>query len=169
MPNRGPAGRRHQKCKTCVATYGREHYARNREAYISRNVTNMRGRRRSLKERVWDYVANQACVDCGERDPLVLDFDHVDPENKRREIYWLALALLHGCRFSMRLPNARSDVPAAIACEPRVSSPGRYRLLQSKKHRSGALCCGLWRCNPRAQLSPPTFRQVGCGANDVAR
>ena len=83
-------GRRHRKCKVCMAAYGREHCARNREAYISRNVTNMRVRRRSLKERVWDYVANQAYVDCGERDPLVLDFDHVDPKNKRVEIYWLA-------------------------------------------------------------------------------
>ena len=84
------AGRRHRKCKVCMAAYGREHYTRNRAAYITRSVANMRVRRRSLKHRVWEYLAAQACVDCGERDPLVLDFDHIEPENKRNEIYWLA-------------------------------------------------------------------------------
>ena len=82
-------GRRHRKCKACMAAYGRAHYARNRQAYITRNVSNMRVRRRSLKERLWRYVAEQACVDCGERDPLVLDFDHVNTKHKRAEIYWL--------------------------------------------------------------------------------
>jgi hypothetical protein len=84
------AGRRHHECKACMAAYGREHYTRHRQAYISRNVANMRVRRRAVKERVWHHLANQACVDCGEPDPLVPDFDQVDPKNKRKEIYWLA-------------------------------------------------------------------------------
>jgi len=83
------AGRRHRKCKVCMAAYGRDHYARNRAAYINRNVANNRVRRRSLKQRVWGHVASQACVDCGERDPLVLEFDHLDPLTKRAEIYYL--------------------------------------------------------------------------------
>jgi hypothetical protein len=74
----------------CVAEYGREHYACNRQAYITRNVANMRERRRALKERVWGYLADQACIDCGERDLVVLDFDHIERERKRLEIYWLA-------------------------------------------------------------------------------
>jgi hypothetical protein len=84
------SGRRHRRCKACVATYGRDHYTRNRRAYIERSVANNRSRRRELKQRVWRYLADQACVECGERDPLVLDFDHVDPREKRTEIYWLA-------------------------------------------------------------------------------
>src|SRR5579864_8131930 len=83
------SGRRHPKCKPCMATYGREHYARNREAYIARNVANMRERRRALRQRVWQILVQQACLDCGERDPLVLDFDHVDLSKKRGDIYSL--------------------------------------------------------------------------------
>lgn len=86
--NKG-AGRRHRKCKPCMAAYGRGHYARNRGAYISRNVANMRLRRRLLKQRVWRIVVECECVDCGERDPLVLDFDHVDNTTKRDTIYSL--------------------------------------------------------------------------------
>ena len=72
-----------------MAMYGREHYARNREAYIARNVANMRERRRALRHRVWQILVQQACLDCGERDPLLLDFDHVDPAKKRGDIYSL--------------------------------------------------------------------------------
>jgi len=83
------AGRRHQKCKGCVAAYGRQHYAANRRAYITRNVGTLRSRRRTLKSRVWRYLAEHPCVDCGETDLLVLEFDHSDPAAKRSTIYRL--------------------------------------------------------------------------------
>ena len=84
------AGRRHEKCKVCVAANGRQHYASHRLAYIARNVRTMRTRRRSLKARVWQHLVEHPCVDCGERDLVVLDFDHIDPATKRGTIYRLA-------------------------------------------------------------------------------
>src|SRR5216684_7763456 len=60
------AARRHQKCRACVAEYGRAHYERNRQEYITRSLGNMRVRRRALKEKVWCYLAENPCVDCGE-------------------------------------------------------------------------------------------------------
>jgi hypothetical protein len=101
----------------CVAQYGRQHYARNRQTYISRNVVNTRVRRHSLKERVWRYLADQACVDCGERDLVVLDFDHVERETKRSEIYWLA-----------QLTFAWSTIESEIEkCEVRCANCHRRR------------------------------------------
>ena len=83
------AGRRHRACKTCVAAYGRQHYDANRLEYISRNNKRSRALTYTLREQVWQYIAGRACVDCSEADPVVLDFDHVDPTEKRQTIYRL--------------------------------------------------------------------------------
>jgi hypothetical protein len=83
-------GRRHRKCKACVSAYGREHYARNQEAYIARNVRSRPAQKRLLKERLWQCKSQHGCLDCGERDPVVLDFDHLDPADKSAEVGWFA-------------------------------------------------------------------------------
>jgi hypothetical protein len=58
-----------------------------------------RQKRRYTKQQfVMDYLTIHSCVDCGESDPVVLDFDHVRGE-KRLPINtiivsWLSLAVL---------------------------------------------------------------------------
>lgn len=41
-----------------------------------------RTKRRANKEYVWNYLLSHPCVDCGEPNPLVLEFDHVKGEKK---------------------------------------------------------------------------------------
>jgi hypothetical protein len=83
------AGRRHRRCKTCMAAYGRGHYTRNHEAYIARTARNRPTQKRLLRETLWRYKSQHGCSDCGERDPIVLDFDHIDPRDKNAEVGWL--------------------------------------------------------------------------------
>jgi L-lysine 2,3-aminomutase len=50
-----------------------------------------RTRSRELRKQLAAYLGERACVDCGQADPRVLDFDHIDPATKRDTIH----ALVH--------------------------------------------------------------------------
>jgi hypothetical protein len=64
-------------CRPCRSDYGREHYEKNRQRYIDNAA---RRRDRVVRKRVsWliDYLQENPCVDCGEGDVVVLEFDHL--------------------------------------------------------------------------------------------
>ena len=83
-------GKRGSKCLACMAAYGREHYARNRAKYLEK-AQRSRGRARAKNdERLLAYLLDHPCVDCGETDPLVLDFDHRVPSLKSDEVSRIA-------------------------------------------------------------------------------
>ena len=70
-------GQRDNYCRPCRAAYKQEHYALNRGRYVEAAV---RRRTAPAAERaafLVDYFATHACVDCGEPDPIVLEFDHL--------------------------------------------------------------------------------------------
>jgi len=83
-------GKRQGHCRECQAKYRRQHYLNNRDAYIRREVERIDGYRRSNRPRILAYLSEHACVDCGKTDPIVLEFDHRDPQAKRTEVTVLA-------------------------------------------------------------------------------
>jgi len=68
---------RHWICLTCQRISSCAWYARN----VGREVRAIRSRgtarRSELVARVFSYLMERACVDCGEADAVVLDFDHL--------------------------------------------------------------------------------------------
>ena len=39
-----------------------------------------------VRFRLFEFLSTRSCVDCGEKDPIVLEFDHRDPKNKFKVI-----------------------------------------------------------------------------------
>lgn len=73
-------GRRRPDCRECMCSKARADYKANPKAQKERmRVVGTRSRKVS-KDFVQDYLKNHPCVDCGESDPIVLDFDHVRGE-----------------------------------------------------------------------------------------
>jgi hypothetical protein len=75
--HRKARGQRDTYCQPCRAAYKREHYAANRERYIA----NAHRRKQAIAlERaalLIEFFRERPCIDCGESDPMVLEFDHL--------------------------------------------------------------------------------------------
>ena len=75
-------GIRSSICRACHKEYVVDHYQRNKSAYNHRARCNMPRYRKKLQQAIIDYLKTHPCVDCGENDPVVLDFDHRDSSKK---------------------------------------------------------------------------------------
>lgn len=74
------------KCRPCKQEYDR-HYHANRSIDNKQRKQDLQyARVRKLKQELWDYKASHPCIDCGEPDPIVLEFDHMDGTNKEDNI-----------------------------------------------------------------------------------
>lgn len=78
-------GQRQSLCIDCQREYHREWYERNRAEVIARvrrsKALNKKryppGKPSRSQLRKWEYLSTHPCIDCGEADPIVLEFDHV--------------------------------------------------------------------------------------------
>jgi hypothetical protein len=64
-------------CRECQREYSRAHYGRNKEAHNRRRYANSIRYRKRNKFALAEFLSKRACVDCGLRDPVVFEFDHV--------------------------------------------------------------------------------------------
>lgn len=71
------SAKRDSMCRPCRAAYGRDHYEANKERYVERAAERKRELRLIRTQFLIAYFENHPCVDCGERDPVVLEFDHL--------------------------------------------------------------------------------------------
>jgi hypothetical protein len=69
-------GQRDSFCRPCRAAYKREHYLANRQRYVDQARENKQ--RLALERTAYlvEYFFEHPCRDCGETDPMVLEFDH---------------------------------------------------------------------------------------------
>jgi len=77
---------RSSHCKKCSREYIRIHYRRNKPYYLRKAAERNRVVKQSANAFVASYLKTHPCVDCGENNILVLEFDHKDPSSKDGEV-----------------------------------------------------------------------------------
>ncbi len=73
-------------CRDCNRVSSRAYYAKNRERHVRVIVERTAERRREAKAFLADDLRAHPCVDCGNDDLRVLDFDHRPGTGKRKEV-----------------------------------------------------------------------------------
>lgn len=78
-------------CKDCQAIYNKNHYLNNAVAYKDRAFKRNDKIRNEYTQKILGFLLKNPCVDCGEADPIVLDFDHTDPALKISSVSQMVL------------------------------------------------------------------------------
>jgi hypothetical protein len=99
---------RQSVCRECNAARARRYYADNLEKHRRAVAAQVAKTRARHLERIAEYLLAHPCVDCGETDVRVLDFDHRDGAEKTAEVMKLAKAAYSWQRVSAEI--AKCDV-----------------------------------------------------------
>lgn len=75
--NRSRRDGRQYRCRECNIEANKRWYREHPEARANRMDEYARRRRRRLQQLLLEYLRSHRCVDCGEEDPVVLEFDHL--------------------------------------------------------------------------------------------
>ena len=109
--------RRATYCKNCSRKYIKEHYVRNKQYYLEK----ARKRNSETRERIYEYLgfylSSHPCVDCGEDDILILEFDHKERSEKEDSI---------NAMITRRLPFGKL-VAEVSKCEVRCANCHRRK------------------------------------------
>ncbi len=103
------------RCREC----SRQWYLAHRDAHRAKVRQRSAAIKKEYKRRIGEHLLANPCVDCGESDVRVLDFDHLDASAKRSDVAKLVNA---GGRWSdIELEIAKCEVRCAN-CHRRVTS-----------------------------------------------
>ena len=74
--NRTRSDGRAGMCRECKKVYNASYYKRTKERHNPARRERVRRVRAEAGEKVYQYLRSHPCVDCGETDIVVLEFDH---------------------------------------------------------------------------------------------
>ena len=114
-------GIRNTRCKVCQSRVSKQHYKDNKQSYMAR----VRAREVLVivdnQKRLAEYLACHPCIDCGQADVRVLEFDHVRGKKSAS-----ITRMLNGAPWSA--------IEAEIAkCEVRCANCHRIKTLERGK------------------------------------
>lgn len=125
---------RQWNCRACNAQWHAEHKSSHNQMIAARN----RRIAEDINRKLFEYKLERGCADCGERDPTVLEFDHVD--GKTQAVSTMARYALRWPRILLELE--RCDVVCANCHRRRTSRRAndiRWRLFLEHEERVRAV------------------------------
>ena len=75
-------GKRWGICRICQRKQKNAWYQRHKEEYGPAKNERTKALRLAARQYIFDYLSAHPCVECGEPDPVVLEFDHIGPKRK---------------------------------------------------------------------------------------
>lgn len=106
-------------CKECSNKKSKENYVANIEKRKAKNRATSKNNNKDNRIRIINYLIEHGCIDCGEKDPIVLEFDH--QRDKKFTI-------------SKRIGNAWNGLKLEIdKCEVRCANCHRRKTAKSRK------------------------------------
>lgn len=116
-------GTRQGHCRVCHAAFRRAHYLANKPDYIRRGMVQVKARLVENRRQLLRFLRAHPCVDCGQTDPVVLEFDHRDPANKVAAV----TALVHRRRWvSVQVEINKCDVRCVNCHRRRTAEQFRW-------------------------------------------
>jgi hypothetical protein len=107
---------RQRWCRSCQAEANRHHYQNNKQVYLDRAKSRNDRIIEENQRRLYAYLSSHPCVDCGQADVRVLEFDHVRGKKLRN------ISLLLGQGYSWETIQAEVD-----KCEVRCANCHRIK------------------------------------------
>ncbi len=73
-------------CRECQRIYQNDWYKSHQKEQRARVSKNSKKYKDINQQGVYQYLLTHPCIICGEKDPIVLEFDHLNPEEKEATI-----------------------------------------------------------------------------------
>lgn len=108
------------------AAASRRYYERNKELVKSKTRRNSAVKIAAQRAMILDHLLKHPCVDCGESDPIVLDFDHIDGKTKCFSI----------ANRAGTYSNTEKLVAEMAKCEIRCANCHRRKTYKELGHKS---------------------------------
>jgi hypothetical protein len=77
-------------CKSCARNYAQNDYFKKKKYYFDKAEKSKDHFKYWGRDYIWKYLCSHPCLDCGEADPLILEFDHVRGEKDKAVMEMLA-------------------------------------------------------------------------------
>ena len=116
-------GKRQRTCRDCQKIQKNSWYERNKETHKANTYENKQVKIQEGREYIRNYLLTHPCIDCGERDPIVLEFDHVRGNKKST----VMLLVRNGYSLDVIQKEISKCVVRCANCHKRKTYKGSWR------------------------------------------